>query len=97
MSFLHGVESQQLSKQGKTITVVKTAVIALVGTAPKGPLNQLTLVTNAEAAKEFGSMLSGFTIPQALDAIFKQGTGTVCYNCNYSGNKRATRYRKTQN
>lgn len=77
MSFLHGVESQQLSKQGRTITVVKTAIIALVGTAPKGPLNTLTLVTNPEDAKQFGSMLANFTIPKALDAIFKQGAGTV--------------------
>ena len=33
-SFLHGVETIEITKGAKTITTVKTAVVGIVGTAP---------------------------------------------------------------
>ena len=76
-SYLHGVETIEVKKGAKAISVVKSAVIALVGIAPKGAAQALTLVSNPTDGAQFGSPLTGFTIPQALDAIFKQGAGTV--------------------
>ncbi len=76
-NYLHGVETIELKKGPVPVSVVKSAVIGLVGTAPIGPKNTLTLVQNAQDAAQFGSELPGFTIPQALAAIFKQGAGTV--------------------
>lgn len=77
-NFLHGVESIEILKGARPVTVVKSAVIAITGTAPKGPVNTPTLVLNAaDGATKFGSELAGFSIPQALSAIFAQGAGTV--------------------
>jgi phage tail sheath protein FI len=76
-NYLHGVETIELKKGPVPVSVVKSAVIGLVGIAPKGAKNTLTLVQNAQDAAQFGSELPGFTIPQALAAIFKQGAGTV--------------------
>lgn len=76
-NYLHGVETIELKKGPVPVSVVKSAVIGLVGIAPKGAKNTPILVQNAQDAAQFGSELPGFTIPQALAAIFKQGAGTV--------------------
>jgi phage tail sheath protein FI len=56
---------------------VRASVIGLVGIAPKGPLQSLTVVNGEVSAAQFGQQVHGFSIPQALDAIFKQGRGTT--------------------
>ena len=76
-NYLHGVETIEVSQGARTVSVVKSAVIVLVGTAPLGPKNTNTLVLSPNDAAQFGQQLPGFTIPQALDAIFKQGPATV--------------------
>lgn len=84
-SFLHGVETIEITKGARTVKTVKTAVIGLVGTAPiedvesdYKTINTPTLILNeVEAAKYFGSHKAGYTIPQALKAIFDQGAGVV--------------------
>jgi len=84
-SFLHGVETIEIEKGARTIKTVKTAVIGLVGTAPihnvdeeYRTINEPTLILNEiDAAKYFGSVTDGFTIPSALKAIFDQGAGIV--------------------
>lgn len=78
MSFIHGVEIVEVLTGTQPIQTVKTGVIGLIGIAPKGPKNALTVISSAkQAAEKFGSPLTGFTIPQALDAIFKQRSGPV--------------------
>lgn len=77
MSFLHGVETIELQKGPRIVRVPRTAIIGLVGTAPRGPVNTLTVVRNAQDAAQFGEQLPGFTIPQALSDILKQGGATV--------------------
>jgi len=77
MSFLHGSETIEVKKGAVPVTVVKAAVIGLIGTAPKGPLNTPTLVLSDADAAQFGEQLPGFSIPKALAAIFAQGAGTV--------------------
>ena len=82
-SFLHGVETIEITKGARTITTVKTAVVGIVGTAPiedvndeYKTINTPTLILNEiDAVRYFGSHKSGFTIPQALEAIFDQGAG----------------------
>ena len=76
-NFLHGVETIEIESGRRTIQVVKSAVIGLVGIAPVGDVNTPVLVNSDRDAAQFGSKLPGFTIPQSLDAIFKQGAGTV--------------------
>lgn len=78
-NYLHGVETIEILKGPRPIRQVKTAVVGLIGTAPMGPINTPTIVLSERDAAQFGqvSEASGFTIPQALDAIFDQGAGTV--------------------
>jgi len=76
-NYLHGVETIELKSGARTVQVVKTAVIGIVGIAPKGARNTPILVSSDREASEFGAKLSGFSLPQSLDAIFKQGAGTV--------------------
>jgi phage tail sheath protein FI len=80
-NFLHGVETIEIDKGPRPITQVKTAVVGLIGTAPAGPVNQPTIVLSERDAAQFGSIAdaasAGHSIPQALDAIFDHGAGTV--------------------
>lgn len=76
-NFLHGVETLEVTTGARPISVVKSAVVGLVGIAPKGPKNTLTVVNSETEAAQFGKQITGFNIPQALAAIFAQGAGTV--------------------
>lgn len=76
-NFLHGVETIEIDKGPRSIRTVKSAVIGLIGTAPMGDVNTPTIVLSDRQAAQFGQQLPGFSIPQALDAIFDQGAGTV--------------------
>jgi len=76
-NYLHGVETIEVDQGARPVLVVKSSVIALVGLAPTGTKNEPILVLSPNDAVQFGQQLPGFTIPQALDAIFKQGPATV--------------------
>lgn len=78
-NFLHGVETIEILKGPRPIRQVKTAVVGLIGTAPTGAVNVPTIVLSERDAAAFGELryAGGYTIPQALDAIFDQGAGTV--------------------
>ena len=78
--FLHGVEVVEVDDGIRPIQTLKASIIGLVGTAGKGDLNVPTLVTSRrEAVTKFGEWddRDGFTIPEALDAIFDQAGATV--------------------
>ncbi|MCK9514067.1 MAG: phage tail sheath subtilisin-like domain-containing protein [Pigmentiphaga sp.] len=82
-NFLHGVETIEIDKGPRPIRGVKTAVVGLIGTAPVfavdgtlASINDPVLVlSDRDAAQYFGPQMEGYTIPQALDAIFDQGRG----------------------
>src|SRR3984957_12643145 len=83
-SFLHGVEIIEVPNGPVPVTVVKSAVIGLVGTAPAwavaspivaAALNTPTLVSSALDAAKFGPLGRGYPIPYALAAIQAQGAG----------------------
>ena len=76
-NFLHGVETIEIEKGPRPIRTVKSAVVGLIGTAPLGDVHTPTIVLSDRQAIQFGPQLAGFSIPQALDAIFDQGAGTV--------------------
>lgn len=75
--FLHGVEFFEKSRGPRPIQAVRSSVIGLIGTAPTGAVNQQKLCLSDTHAAQFGPQFPGFTIPQALDAIFDHGHGTV--------------------
>src|SRR3984957_14899069 len=83
-SFLHGVEVIELVTGPAPITVVKSSVIGLVGTAPcwavapgitAAGLNTPLLVSSARDGVRSGPAVQGYTIPYALNAILGQGAG----------------------
>src|SRR6202161_2167320 len=83
-SFLHGVEVIEVPNGPVPVTVVKSAVIGLVGTAPEwagasplvaAAINTPTLVSSALDAAMFGPLVRGYSIPYALAAIQEQGAG----------------------
>lgn len=76
-NYLHGVETIEIERGPRPVKTVKSAVIGLIGTAPMGPVNMATLSLSEKDAAAFGTQLPGFTIPQALDAIYDHGAGTV--------------------
>lgn len=76
-NYLHGIETTEVERGPRPIRVVKSAVIAVIGTAPIGPINELTLCLNDIHAAQFGPHRTGFSIPEALQGIFDFGAGTV--------------------
>jgi uncharacterized protein len=85
-SFLHGIEVLEVGSGPIPVTVVKSAVIGLVGTAPswavQSPatapaINTPTLVSSALDAAAFGPVVRGYSIPYAIAAIQNQGAGQV--------------------
>lgn len=77
-SYLHGIETTEVERGPRAIKVVKSGVIALVGTAPAGPVNALTLSLTEVDGAQFGpETLDGFSIPRALAGIYDYGAGTV--------------------
>lgn len=86
VSFLHGIEVIEFDSGPAPITVVKSSVIGLIGTAPTWAVaapatapapNVPTLVASAQDAVQFGPLVQGYTIPYALAAIQAQGAGQV--------------------
>ncbi|MDD2870127.1 phage tail sheath subtilisin-like domain-containing protein [Neomegalonema sp.] len=84
-NFLHGVETIEIDRGPRPVSAVKTAVVGLVGTAPifevdgtLASVNRPVLIqSDRDAARHFGTRRAGFTIPQALNAIFAQGRGVA--------------------
>ncbi|HEJ1500545.1 TPA: phage tail sheath subtilisin-like domain-containing protein [Pseudomonas aeruginosa] len=77
-NYLHGIETTEVERGPRAIKVVKSGVIALVGTAPAGPVNTLTLSLTEVDGAQFGpETLEGFSIPRALAGIYDYGAGTV--------------------
>ncbi|TAM05618.1 MAG: phage tail sheath family protein [Paraburkholderia sp.] len=76
-NYLHGVETIERETGARPVKIVKSAVIALIGTASEGPVNEPTLCLSEKDAAQFGPHIPGFTIPQALKSIYDFGAGTV--------------------
>jgi uncharacterized protein len=85
-SFLHGIEVIEANSGPVPVTVVKSAVVGLVGSAPSWAVqapatppavNMPTLVSSALDGAKFGPLVKGYTIPYAISAIQDQGAGQV--------------------
>ncbi len=83
-SYLHGIETLETDSGGSSATIVRSAVIGLVGTAPEWlestsltvpQPNTPTQVNGSRDASVFGPRVKGYTIPTALDIMSKEGQG----------------------
>ncbi|KQI69384.1 phage tail protein [Loktanella sp. 3ANDIMAR09] len=91
-NFHHGPEVIEYKDGVSVVREVKSAVTYLNGTAPIGELHDAAdraayinkpriIRTREEAVAAFGPQTDGYTIPQALDAIFDHGSGgTIIVN-----------------
>ncbi|EIQ4777664.1 phage tail sheath subtilisin-like domain-containing protein [Salmonella enterica] len=75
--YLHGSETIEINRSPVPVRAVKSAVIGVVGTAPAGPVNMLTLLLSEPDTGQFGAPLDGFTLPQALATLTGYGAGTI--------------------
>ncbi|PAV08340.1 hypothetical protein CBG25_04330 [Arsenophonus sp. ENCA] len=73
----HGVDTLEIERGTRPVKTGESSVIGLVGTAPKGPVNTLSLSLSEKDASQFGDERRGFTLPQALRAIYDHGVGTI--------------------
>ena len=85
VSFLHGVETVEVERGPRPVRIVKTAVIGLVGTAPIHTVDAaertidkpVLVLSDRDARRAFGAAAPGYTIAQAIDAVFDHGAGTI--------------------
>lgn len=103
VNFHHGPEVIEHKDGVSVIRDVKSAVTYINGTAPIGEVHDTALKradyinkriiirTPEEAAAAFGPQMAGFSIPQAIDAIFDQGSGgTIIVNNVFDPDVHAT-------
>lgn len=74
---LHGVETVDVSVGTTQVREVRSGIIGLVGTAPQGEVNKLTICLSSQDDAQFGAVTDEHTIPQALKSLREQGAGMV--------------------
>ena len=80
-----GVYVEEVNGGSKPIAGVGTAVAAFVGFAEKGPINQLTLVTNwTQFVEQFGEFIEGSYLAHSVYGYFNNGGGR-CYIMRVGG------------
>lgn len=78
MAFHHGTETKRITGGSVAVETVDGAIIGIVGTAPQGPLNELTLCQTKKDFAKFGTILNqGFTLPDAFDVLARYAAGQV--------------------
>lgn len=66
---MSGIKVTEISSSPSSAVSAPSAVIALIGCSPIGPVNTLTQCRSAVDDAQFGLQVPGFSIPQALSAI----------------------------
>jgi phage tail sheath protein FI len=69
MSFFHGIRTVKVPTTGGVINLVPSAVVALIGSSPFGPVNTLTLCNNASDDAQFGPATPDNNIAKTLSII----------------------------
>lgn len=78
MTFHHGSETERVNGGSVPVSVVDSAIIGIVGTAPIGPVNTLTVCLTKKDFAKFGTILNkGYTLPDAFDILARYAAGKV--------------------
>lgn len=78
MAFHHGTKTIRETGGSVAVETVDGAIIGIVGTAPKGAVNELTLCQTTKDFAQFGVILNqGFTLPDAFDVLARYSAGKV--------------------
>ena len=90
-AFHHGTETKRIDGGTSPIYTADGAITAMVGTAPAGAVNTLTVCAAARDFLQFGSSLTGkgFTLPDAANIFtrYKAGTAYVANVCDPAKHK----------
>ncbi|MFB4196332.1 phage tail sheath family protein [Streptomyces carpaticus] len=82
-----GVYVEEVASGTRPIEGVGTSVAAFVGLAPRGPLNQPTLVTNwSQYVASFGEFTDGYYLAHSVYGFFNNG-GTAAYVVRVGGSE----------
>ncbi|MDG4947400.1 phage tail sheath subtilisin-like domain-containing protein [Actinobacillus equuli subsp. haemolyticus] len=82
MAFHHGSETKRENGGSVAVSTVDSAIIGIVGTAPMGAVNELTVCVTSKDFAKFGTITgAGFTLPDAFDIIERYAAGK-CYVVN---------------
>lgn len=78
MAFHHGSETKRVTGGSVAVETVDGAIIGIIGTAPIGAVNQLTLCQTKKDFAQFGTLLGqGYTLPDAFDILARYKAGLV--------------------
>lgn len=78
MTFHHGSETERVNGGSVPVFVVDSAITGIVGTAPMGAVNELTVCLTKKDFARFGTILGqGFTLPDAFDILSRYASGKV--------------------
>lgn len=78
MAFHHGSETTRVNGGSVAVSTVDGAIIGIVGTAPMGAVNELTVCLTKKDFAKFGTILGqGFTLSDAFDILARYASGQV--------------------
>ena len=78
MAFHHGTKTTRVAGGSVAVETVDGAIIGIVGTAPIGAVNELTVCQTTKDFSQFGVILDkGFTLPDAFDVLARYKAGKV--------------------
>ncbi len=75
--FLHGAETINKTSGTRVVNEIRSSIVGIIGTAPKGVANTITICQNDSDDAQFGSRDEHYTIPNALNTLRGYGVGTV--------------------
>ena len=82
MGFHHGTETKRTDGGSSPVYDIEGAITALVGSAPTGAVNELTVCQTVKDFAQFGALVgAGFTIPDAAHIWTRYKSGQ-CYVIN---------------
>ena len=78
-AFHHGTETIRIDGGSSPVYTVDGAITAMVGTAPVGKVNELTVCQTVKDFAQFGGQLTGagFTLPDAANIWTRYGSGAA--------------------
>lgn len=76
-AFHHGSETIRVNGGSVPVSQVDGAIIGIIGTAPKGAVNELIVCVTKKDFAQFGEAGQGYTIPDALEILGRYASGQV--------------------
>ncbi|QRQ81079.1 phage tail sheath family protein [Paralysiella testudinis] len=81
-AYLHGIETIRIDGGSNPVYTVDGAITAIIGTAPTGAVNEITVCQTKKDFARFGTITGkGFTLPDAADIWTRYGSG-IAYVVN---------------